>query len=155
MKRVHAIGTGILGVALSASAVLAAAPIAPSEAASTIPTSASAPGDPDDDHGAAVSVVARDHTQVGGDHDNHGGAVSAAAHASKPDADAPETPDADAPSHDTGKAGDNHGAAVSTVAKDQTQVGGKHDNHGGAVSAAAHSGKGPQDHAPGHHHGHD
>ena len=80
MKKLHALGTGLVGVTLSASAVLAAAP-SPSDTTSTIPTSASEDtGKPADNHGAAVSAVATDSTQVGGKHDNHGGAVSEAAH---------------------------------------------------------------------------
>ena len=44
---------------------------------------------------------------------------------------------------------DNHGAAVSAVAKDHTAVGGKNNNDGGAVSAVAHGGHGPNGNATG------
>ena len=43
-----------------------------------------------------------------------------------------------------------HGKAVSTVAQDQTAVGGKNCNHGGAVSEAAHQGKGEHGNAAKH-----
>ena len=153
MKRLHALGTGIAGVALSATAVLAAAPLSPSDTASTIPTPVSDLSQPTDNHGAAVSTVAKDKTQVGGKNDNHGGAVSETAHqANDPTDDTTDTPAA-APEAQTHP--DNHGAVVSTIAKDKTQVGGKHHNHGGAVREAAHQAHSPNGQAPGHPGGND
>ena len=152
MKKLHALGTGLVGVTLSASVVLAAAP-SPSDTTSTIPTSASEDtGKPADNHGAAVSAVATDSTQVGGEHDNHGGAVSAVAHPADETSDEAPAPDV-APEDQTHP--DNHGAAVSAVATDKTKVGGKHDNHGGAVSEAAHQAPKSNGHAPGHPGGND
>lgn len=153
MKKLHALGTGLVGVALSATAVLAAAPASPSEGTSTIPTPASAPEDARTPHGAAVSAVAKDETQVGGDHANHGGAVSLVAkQKTDPASDLAPEPAADP---DTQTHPDNHGAVVSAVAKDKTKVGGKHGNHGGAVSEAAHQAHAPNGQAPGHSGGHD
>ncbi len=92
---------------------------------------------------SAVSIVARDHTAVGGANDNHGGAVSTAAKAANdvPDTTVPEaaTPDTTTPDPADTSAGAQgaHGAAVSAVAQDPTAVGGKNDNHGGAVSLVA------------------
>ena len=144
MKKDHALGAGVVAVALSATAALAASPHAPS------PTVAN-DQQPTDNHGAAVSAVARDDTAVGGDHDNHGGAVSVVArgtHGPQVSVGAPTVADpALAPT-------DNHGAAVSAVAKDHTAVGGKNNNHGGAVSAVAHGSSGPNEHSNGHANGH-
>ena len=55
-----------------------------------------------------------------------------------PTAPTAPTVDGQAP---TDTAPNAHGKAVSTVAQDQTAVGGKNCNHGGAVSEAAHQGK--------------
>ena len=145
MKKLHAAGAAVVGVALSATAALAAAPLltgAPENA-------------PADNHGAVVSTVAQDETQVGGENDNHGGAVSTVARGTHgPDADA-EATGADATDAEEVAPTDNHGAVVSAVAKDKTQVGGKNNNHGGAVSEAAHGDHGPNEHANGHANDHD
>jgi hypothetical protein len=148
MKKLHAVGAGIIGVALSATAALAAAPLVlPSSPTVTTDENAST-----GDHGAAVSTVAKDHTLVGGKHNNHGGAVSTVARAAHgPESDETTTEDETAPDADTTETPKtNHGAAVSAVAKDETQVGGKNNNHGGAVSAAAHGTHGPNSHANKH-----
>ena len=133
MKKLHAVGAGILGVAMSATAALAAAPLLPGLTGESQPA---------DNHGAVVSTVAKDKTQVGGEHDNHGGAVSAVAKGT-------DVQDATDPTTDEAPA-DNHGSVVSAVARDKTQVGGKNNNHGGAVSAVAHGSHGPNGHANGH-----
>jgi hypothetical protein len=163
MKKFHALVTGIVGVSLSATAVLAAAPRTPSEQTSTIPTSATVSEDAGaphpDNHGATVSAVAKDQSLVGGEHGNHGGAVSEAAHqGTGPDAvedPATEPEDPGTEPQDAAPHPDNHGAAVSAVAKDKSQVGGKHQNHGGAVSEAAHQGKAPKTHGSDKHGGGD
>ncbi len=125
MKKLHALGAGVLGVALSATSALAVAPrIAPGLAAEGLI--------PPTNHGAVVSAVAGDDSLVGGKNDNHGGAVSTVARGTH----GPSAQDDAAPTV-TAPASTSHGAAVSTVAKDKTQVGGKNDNHGGAVSAVA------------------
>jgi hypothetical protein len=84
---------------------------------------------------SAISAVAQDHAAVGGPNDNHGGAVSTIAKGTNgaPDTTTPET------TTDTTAAGAQgaHGAAVSAVAQDETAVGGPNDNHGGAVSLVA------------------
>jgi hypothetical protein len=59
---------------------------------------------------------------------------------------APTAPAADGQAP-TDVAPNAHGLAVSTVAQDETAIGGKNCNHGGAVSEAAHQGK---DHAGPH-----
>jgi len=117
VKKTRAAAAAIIGLALTATGVLAAAP------------HLQAPATP-----APVSTVAQDETATGGSNDNHGGAVSAVA---KP-TDAPETttPDAtDAP--ETVGAQGTHGALVSAVAQDKAAVGGPNGNHGGAVSTVA------------------
>ena len=81
----------------------------------------------------AISTLARDHAAVGGANDNHGGAVSTLAKSANETEDT--TPTTDTTS--TADAQGAHGAAVSTVAQDQTAVGGRNDNHGGAVSLVA------------------
>jgi hypothetical protein len=82
----------------------------------------------------AVETLAQDHAAVGGANDNHGGAVSTLARGTNGPPDATSdttTPDA------TNAAQGDHGAAVSAVARDVTIVGGPNDNHGGAVSVVA------------------
>jgi coenzyme F420-reducing hydrogenase beta subunit len=146
MNKLHAVGAGVIGVALSASAALAAAPHAtlPTDAHGTAAGSAG-------DHGAIVSAVARDSTIVGGKHANHGGAVSLVARGGETQVGAPATAD---PNAGSGKPTDNHGAVVSAVAQASTIVGGKHANHGGAVSAVAHGAHTPNEHANPHATGH-
>ena len=111
MKKASAGMAAVIGVALSATGAVAAASV--------------------------VSTVARDHAAVGGTNDNHGGAVSTEARgtAGQPDTTTPDTttPETTTPETTAGA----HGAAVSAVAQDQTAVGGPNDNHGGAVSAVA------------------
>ena len=78
--------------------------------------------------------------------------------------EAPESPDGDQTGSNNGSgAQGEHGAAVSAVAQDKTAVGGKNDNHGGAVSAVAHgdhgqgsnaSSKAPKTHGKSGSHGH-
>ncbi len=118
MKKARAAAAAIVGLALTATGVLAATP------KTAQPSGAS-----------SISTVAQDKTAVGGSHDNHGGAVSAAAHAAHDGTMSTGTTTntvspATAPT-------DNHGAAVSAVAQDKTAVGGPNDNHGGAVSTVA------------------
>ena len=139
MKKLHAVGAGIVGVAMSATAALAAAPLLPGSTGGSQPA---------DNHGAVVSTVAKDETQVGGEHDNHGGAVSAVARGANDETTTDEGTTEEGTTDATTK--DNHGAVVSAVAKDKAQVGGKHNNHGGAVSAVAHGAHGPNEHANGH-----
>ena len=114
MKKTRAAAAAIIGLALSATGALAAAPHLQA------PVTA-----------APVSTLAQDETAVGGSNDNHGGAVSTLAEGT----DAPETttPDATDPADTQGA----HGALVSAVAQDKAAVGGPNDNHGGAVSAVA------------------
>jgi hypothetical protein len=108
MKKASAGMAAVIGVALSATGAVAAASV--------------------------VSTVARDHAAVGGTNDNHGGAVSTVARdTAQPETTSPETT---TPETTAGAQG-AHGAAVSAVAQDQTAVGGPNDNHGGAVSAVA------------------
>lgn len=134
MKKLHALGAGVLGVALSATAVLAASP------PSIPPGLAAEDPAPADNHGAIVSAVAGDKTQVGGENDNHGGAVSTVARGTHGPSDQAD------PAATTGKPSTNHGATVSAVAKDKTQVGGENDNHGGAVSTVAKGSHGSAQH---------
>jgi len=119
-----------------------------------------------------ISVSEAAHTDwVGGPNCNHGGYVSTVAGTSGADQETtdptdptdqqqPKTCDTTTPEAPTAPAGDQtptdvapnaHGLAVSTVAQDETAIGGKNCNHGGAVSAAAHQGKdhgnGPQSNA--------
>ena len=141
MKKIQAVGVGVLGMALSATAALAAAP--PSSTPSIAPNDSSASSRapavsndkaPDTRHGAVVSVIATDSALVGGKHDNHGGAVSAVARGTH----GPSVPaTGPAPSGVKHAVSAGHGPTVSAVAKDVSQVGGKNDNHGGAVSAVA------------------
>ena len=114
MKKTRAAAAAIIGLALTATGALAAAPHLQA------PVTA-----------APVSALAQDETAVGGSNDNHGGAVSALAKAT----DAPETTTPGAT--DAVAAQGTHGALVSAVAKDKAAVGGPNDNHGGAVSAVA------------------
>ncbi len=130
MKKLHALGAAVLGVALSATSALAVAPrVAPGLAAE----------DPAPNHGAVVSAIAGDPSQVGGKNDNHGGAVSTVARGT-------HGPSAAGTTASTAADTTNHGAAVSAVAKDKTQVGGKNDNHGGAVSTVARGSHGSAHH---------
>ena len=107
MKKAHAAVAAVVGLALTATGVLAATP-------------------------SPVSVIARDKTAIGGPHANHGGAVSVVAKAT---VDA--VPTSDPTSDPTGTGPTNHGSVVSAIAQDHTAVGGPNHNHGGAVSAVA------------------
>lgn len=114
MSKKRAASGAVIGLALTASGVFAASNPNP------------------------VSVLAQDHSAVGGPNDNHGGAVSALAKTTGDAADTSSTTDAPTTgTTDTSGAQGTHGAAVSAVAQDQTAVGGTNDNHGGAVSAVA------------------
>ena len=75
MKKLHALGAAALGVALSATSVLAVAPRIATGLAAEDPA-------PPANHGAVVSAVAGDPSLVGGKNDNHGGAVSTVARGS-------------------------------------------------------------------------
>jgi hypothetical protein len=107
MKKAHAALAAVVGLTLTATGAVAAS--------------------------TAISSLAMDHSAVGGANDNHDGVVSTLA------TSADHTQDA-SPNTDTTSAADAqgaHGAAVSTVAQDQTAIGGPNDNHGGAVSLVA------------------
>lgn len=119
MKKAAAATVAFLGLALTATGALAATGL--------VATS----------HASPVSVVAHDKTAVGGPNDNHGGAVSTLAKGTH-GAPAPTTV-ATTDTTGTTDAGTQgaHGAAVSAVAQDKTAVGGPNNNHGGAVSAVA------------------
>jgi len=129
VKKTRAAAAAIIGLALTATGALAAAPHLQA------PVTA-----------APVSTMAQDETAVGGSNDNHGGAVSTLAKGTNGtngelDATTPEatgspeatTPDTTEPADTQGA----HGALVSAVAQDDTKVGGPNDNHGGAVSIVA------------------
>jgi hypothetical protein len=109
MKKARAAIGAVIGVALTATGVFAAS--------------------------SAISTVANDHAAVGGPNDNHGGAVSTVAKGTN---GAPDTT-TDTTTDTTEAAGAQgaHGGAVSAVAQDATAVGGPNDNHGGAVSLVA------------------
>jgi len=101
---------------------------------------------------SAISIVARDHAAVGGPNDNHGGAVSTVARATNgapgTTVAGPGTTDTTTSDTTTTSAGAQgvqgaHGAAVSVVAQDRTAVGGRNHNHGGAVSLIARGTHGP------------
>jgi hypothetical protein len=96
---------------------------------------------------SAVSTVAQDHADVGGPNDNHGGAVSTVAKGTNgvPDTTTPGSTGPNTTTDTTEPAGTQgaHGAAVSAVAQDPTAVGGPNDNHGGAVSLVARGTHGP------------
>jgi hypothetical protein len=127
VKRSRAAFAAIAGLTLTASAVAAAAP--------SLPDAAS--------HGTAVMTLAQDESATGGTNDNHGGAVSTLA---KGDHGAPAAaPTGDtAPTTTTPTSAQNaHGLAVKAVAQDKTAVGGTNNNHGGAVSAVARGDHGP------------
>jgi hypothetical protein len=85
---------------------------------------------------SAVSTVAQDHSAVGGPNDNHGGAVSTLAKTVDEASDT-TTPETTSDTLEPAGAQGAHGAAVSAVAEDLTAVGGTNDNHGGAVSVVA------------------
>ena len=112
MKKARAALGAVIGVALTATGVFAAS--------------------------SAVSIVAQDHAAVGGPNNNHGGAVSTIAKGTNGAPDT-TTPDTTTPETTTDAAGAQgaHGAAVTAVAQDATAVGGTNDNHGGAVSLVA------------------
>jgi hypothetical protein len=126
VKKTRAAASAIVGLALTATGVLAAAP------------QLQAPTAP-----STVSTLAQDKTAVGGANNNHGGAVSTLARSldSAPDAadptETPETTDPTDTTDTTAGAQGAHGAAVSAVAQDKTAVGGPNANHGGAVSIVA------------------
>ena len=111
MRKTRSTAVAIVGLTLSAAGVLAATP------ATQMPADA-----------AAISTLAKDHAATGGANDNHGGAVSTLAKGTDDTSTTTTT--------DTGAQG-AHGAAVSAVAQDETAVGGPNDNHGGAVSLVA------------------
>jgi hypothetical protein len=122
MKKAAAATAAFLGLAMTATGALAATSLVASS------------------HASPVSVLAQDKTAVGGPNNNHGGAVSTLAKGTN-GAPAPTT---DTTTGTTGTAGTTnagtqgaHGAAVSAVAQDKTAVGGPNNNHGGAVSAVA------------------
>ena len=115
MKKTRSTAVAIVGLTLTATSVLAAAP------ATQMPADA-----------AAISSLAKDHAATGGANENHGGAVSTLA---KGTDDTSTTTTTDTTT-DAGAQG-THGAAVSVVAQDETAVGGPNDNHGGAVSLIA------------------
>lgn len=119
MNKTRAAASAIVGLALTAAGVLAAAP------QPQAPTNAT-----------TVSTLAQDKTAIGGANDNHGGAVSTLARSLD---SAPETTTTDPTdtTDSTDAAQGAHGAAVSTVAQDETALGGPNDNHGGAVSIVA------------------
>ncbi|HEV8403034.1 MAG TPA: hypothetical protein VGQ31_08375 [Candidatus Limnocylindrales bacterium] len=110
MKKARAALGAVIGLALTATGAFAAA--------------------------SAVSTVAKDPATVGGPNDNHGGAVSTLAKGAHgaPDTTTPATT---TDTTDPAGAQGAHGAAVSAVAQDETAVGGPNDNHGGAVSLVA------------------
>lgn len=110
MNKSRAVATAIVGLTLTATGALAAAPHLQA------PTTA-----------AAVSTLARNQTAVGGSSDNHGGAVSTLARGTNGEPDTADTTDTEGA----------HGAAVSAVAQKKTAVGGPNHNHGGAVSTVA------------------
>ena len=115
MKKARAALGAVIGIALTATGAFAAS--------------------------SAISTAARDHVAVGGANDNHGGAVSTIAKGANgaPDPVTPDTTTPDTTTDTTEPAGAQgaHGAAVSAVAQDETAVGGPNDNHGGAVSLVA------------------
>lgn len=119
MNKTRAAASAIVGLALTATGVLAAVP------QSQAPANA-----------VAVSTLAQDTTAVGGSNQNHGGVVSTLARGTN---GAPETTTTTTTPTTTelGAQGE-HGAAVSVVAQDETLVGGLNANHGGAVSIVAH-----------------
>ncbi len=117
MNKTRAAASALVGLALTAGGVLAAAPQAQAPA-----------------NTSAITTRAQDKTAVGGTNDNHGGAVSTLA---KTLDASTETPATDTPDTSTDGAQGVHGAAVSAVAQDDTLVGGTNVNHGGAVSTVA------------------
>jgi hypothetical protein len=129
VKTTRAATAAVIGLAIGATGVLAATPVAPASS-----------------NASPVSTIARDRTAVGGANNNHGGAVSAVARARGTAASTSTI----ATTVTTGAQG-THGAAVSLVAKDPTQVGGKNNNHGGAVSAVARGTHGPKGSHPNSH----
>ena len=110
MNKTRAVAAAIVGLTLTATGALAAAPHLQT------PTTAT-----------AVSRQAPNQTAVGGSNDNHGGAVSTLARGTNGEPDTTDTTDTQGA----------HGAAVSAVAQNKTAVGGPNHNHGGAVSAVA------------------
>jgi len=98
-----------------------------------------------DNHGEAVSAVAKDDSTVGAE---HGAAVSTMAKSdcgkeTVDDETEPQPePEADLTFEQICEAAENHGEAVSTVAKDKTDVGAE---HGAAVSKMAKSDCGKTD----------
>jgi hypothetical protein len=119
VNKARAAATAIVGLALTATGALAAAP---HPQAST--------------NASSVSTLAQDKTAVGGTNTNHGGAVSTLAQ-SLGGSDGTTTDTTTTTTTDTTGAQGAHGAAVSAVAQDQTAVGGPNNNHGGAVSIVA------------------
>jgi hypothetical protein len=118
MNKARAVAGAFVALSLSTTVALAATPHSP------------APAD-----AAAVSTLAQRDAAVGGPNDNHGDAVSALARGTHgaPDTTAPTTTSTTV----TGTTQGVHGAAVSAVAKNQAAVGGPNHNHGGAVSDIA------------------
>ncbi len=118
MNKTRAAASAFVGLALTAGGALAGAPQAQAPA-----------------NTSAVTTLAQDKTAVGGTNDNHGGAVSTLAKTLEESA--AETTTTETPDTSADGAQDAHGAAVSAVAQDETLVGGPNDNHGGAVSVVA------------------
>jgi hypothetical protein len=117
-NRARAAAAAIVGLTLTATGVLAAAPHPQA------PTNA-----------AAVSTLAQDNTALGGPNNNHGGAVSTLARGTNGGSGTTTTGTTNTDTT-TGTQG-AHGAAVSVVAQDPTKIGGPNNNHGGAVSIVA------------------
>ena len=93
---------------------------------------------------SAISTLAQDHNAVGGTNDNHGGAVSTLAKTTTDTSTTTDTTTPDTTTPDTtGGAQGAHGAAVSAMAQNHTAVGGTNSNHGGAVSLVARGTHGP------------
>ena len=128
MKSTHAATAALIGLFLSGTVALAAAP-------SLILTA---------NDGAANGVQGAEATESPEATETPDASqapeTSEAPHASKAPK-ASESPDV----ADGADAQDGHGGAVSAVAKDKSAVGGKHHNHGGAVSAIARATHGQND----------
>ena len=93
---------------------------------------------------SAISTLAQDHNAVGGTNDNHGGAVSTLAKTTTDTSTTTDTTTPDTTTPDTtGGAQGAHGAAVSAMAQNHPAVGGTNNNHGGAVSLVARGTHGP------------
>jgi hypothetical protein len=120
VNKTRAAASAIVGLALTATGALAAAPQSQAPAAAV-----------------AVSTLAQDKAATGGPNENHGGAVSALARDTNGAPETTTSTEATTTTTDVSAQGE-HGAAVSVVAQDETIVGGPNANHGGAVSIVAH-----------------